>query len=304
MPGVKPKVGVWAGTVSQAWTRVRHKVLPPRCARPDCTSRRLPNLWTANSPLWFRGAWFCSPACAEPALRRYLDQLTASSPRPALPPHRMPLGLLLLSRGDLSERQLHLALDAQREDPARKIGEWLQVLQFVTEQQVLAALGVQWALPLLASPEAALPEPAPLLPAVLRRELRMVPVRFVESTRELYLATSQRVEHTILASIEHMLDSRILPCLVSERVLRSWLSPAHPGNEDLAQHFVRPTALSEIVRITSSYASRLRSGDIRVAFCGPYVWVRLGSGNHLAHLLFRPAESSLESLSLHQATAV
>lgn len=291
-----------AGALRQTWDRARRRVLPPRCSHGACRSRRLANLWTAKSPLWFRGSWFCSPSCAEPAIHRYLAQLAWAPLPPALPPHRVPLGLLLLSRGDVSESQLQLALDAQRQNQARKIGEWLQLLQFVTEQQVLAALGVQWALPLLASPEAVMPGAARLLPAVLRRELQLVPVRLVEATRELYLATSQRVEHTTLASIEHMLGCRVRPCLVSARVLRSWLSPAHPDNEDLAQHFVRPAPLSEIVRIISSYAARLRCEDVRIARCGPYLWVRLGGDQEPAHLLFRPAESSVASLP--QATAV
>jgi hypothetical protein len=108
---------------------------------------------------------------------------TSAAPRPAD-----------LSRGDVSDRQLQAALDAQRCGQPRKIGEWLQVLQFATERQVLTGLSVQWTLPLLSSPEAALPAPARLLPTVLRRELRLVPVRHVEATNELYLATWQRVE--------------------------------------------------------------------------------------------------------------
>src|SRR5579883_2214366 len=119
-----------AGALRQTWDRARRRVLPPRCSHGACRSRRLANLWTAKSPLWFRGSWFCSPSCAEPAIHRYLAQLAWAPLPPALPPHRVPLGLLLLSRGDVSESQLQLALDAQRQNQARKIGEWLQLLRF------------------------------------------------------------------------------------------------------------------------------------------------------------------------------
>ena len=212
----------------------------------------------------------------------------------------------MVSRGDVSDRQLQAALDAQRRGRPRKIGEWLQALQFATERQVLTGLSVQWTLPLLSSPEAALPAPARLLPAVLRRELRLVPVRFVEATNELYLATSQNVEHGLLNSVGSILGCSVLPCLVSERVMSVWIENTSTHEEDLAQQFERITNPAEIVRIASSYATRLHCEDLRIARCGSYLWVRLAHQTDKSHLLFRLAESSAEpvSASLHLDAAV
>ena len=209
----------------------------------------------------------------------------------------------MLSRGDLSERQLQTALDAQLRGQTRKIGEWLQALQFVTERQVLTGLSLQWSLPLLSSPETVLPAPARLLPAVLRRELGLVPVRFVDAANELYLATSQKVEHSLVSAIGSVLGYGILPCLVSERVMSSWIENAHRDDEDLAQLFDRLTR-SEMLRIISSYAARLKCEDLRIARCGPFLWVRLGHRAHASHLLFRLTESSAETAPLYLHAAV
>jgi hypothetical protein len=291
--------------VHRAWTRVRRKVLPLRCSWRACPSPRLSHLWSSQSPLWFGGAWYCSASCAEDAVLRHLDRLASTSPPPVRHQHRVPLGLLLLSRGDLSEQQLHRALEAQREDQTRKIGEWLQELQFASEQQVLTGLGLQWALPLLSSPESTLPGTARLLPAALRRELRLVPVRLVEPAKELYVATSERVDYALLAAIESLLDCRVVPCLVSERVMCSWLGSARITDEDLAQHFERATGPSEMARITCSYAARLHCEDLRIARCGSYIWVRLGHRRDVAHLLFRlPYSAALPVSSPHLPAAV
>jgi hypothetical protein len=305
MQGISPMPTALPTAVHRAWARIRRKVLPPRCSWRACPSRRLSHLWSSQCPLWFGGAWYCSPSCAEHAVLPHLDRLASTSPSPARHQHRVPLGLLLLSRGDVSEQQLHRALEAQREDQARKIGEWLQHLQFASEQQVLTGLGLQWALPLLSSPESALPGTARLLPAPLRRELRLVPLRLVDSVKELYVATSERVDYTLLAAIESMLDRRVVPCLVSERVMSSWLGSARIIDEDLAQHFERATGPAEMARITCSYASRLHCEDLRIARCRSYIWVRLGHRGDVAHLLFRlPGSAVLPVSSSHLPAAV
>jgi hypothetical protein len=51
----------------------------------------------------------------------------------------------MLAHGYLNETQWQTALEAQSRARQGKIGEWLQALHFVTERQVLTALGVQWA---------------------------------------------------------------------------------------------------------------------------------------------------------------
>ena len=56
----------------------------------------------------------------------------------------MPLGLILLSRGWISHRELQEALAAQRRSGNGRIGEWLGRLHGVSEETIAKALGIQW----------------------------------------------------------------------------------------------------------------------------------------------------------------
>ena len=284
---------------------LRYRVFPPRCSRSQCTSHRLTALWSPQCPVRFQDSWFCSSGCAEPAVRSRVEQLMAARTGAARHPNRIPLGLILLSRGDLSEGQLQAALEAQRTGQPRRIGEWVQILNFANEQQVLAGLGMQWAIPVLSTIPNGLHMCARLLPVELRRDLRLVPVRFVETTRELYVATSASVDYVVLHAIEQMLDCRVQPCLVGERVMSKWVETSCEHGEDPAQQFERVANPSEIVRITSSYAARLSSDDLRIVRCGPHIWVRLSRRNDVIHLVFRlaeaPAVSRLDSPELPAA---
>jgi hypothetical protein len=89
----------------------------------------------------------------------------------------------------------------------------MQPLHYVTERQVLTALGVQWACPLLAMKSPLELPSVPMLPWPLLHDLRLMPVRFFAARRLLYVAVSLRVEYAALASIEQMLNCQVIPCL-------------------------------------------------------------------------------------------
>jgi len=89
--------------------------------------------------------WFCSPACFEYGAQHKIVELLSARDKQEKPPTlRMPLGLLLLSRGILSHEQLKIALDHQRVSGAN-FGDVVQQLGFATQQQVTAAVAAQWA---------------------------------------------------------------------------------------------------------------------------------------------------------------
>ena len=99
-------------------------------------SRRSSNIQVHN-------ARYCVPACFEQELQRRFRKLNSAPGVTPRAPHRMPLGLLMLSRGDIDGQQLRAAVARQQEEGAGRIGEWMQSMGFVGEQQVTAALGAQ-----------------------------------------------------------------------------------------------------------------------------------------------------------------
>jgi len=137
----------WSRAGREFWRYCRAK-FAPSCAHPDCRNRRI--LWRCfrrkSAGVVIEGLRYCQEDCMECALTDALRRLRSVSPR-GFAPHRVPLGLVLLSREQLTAEQLRTGLEAQRSAGRGKIGEWLQTLGFASEQQVTCALARQWACP-------------------------------------------------------------------------------------------------------------------------------------------------------------
>jgi len=63
--------------------------------------------------------------------------------------HRIPLGLVLLEQGWITNDDLRSALTAQKDAGAGRLGNWLVRSRSASEEQVTRALGLQWGCPVL-----------------------------------------------------------------------------------------------------------------------------------------------------------
>ena len=124
----------------------------------------------------------------------------------------MPLGLLMLSRGDIDDAQLRAVTARQREQSTSRIGECMQQMGFVGERQVTTALGAQWACPVLAENVTALPCECPV-PYPLLHAFRMVPVSYVAATRIMLVAFSDEINYSALLAIEQALGCGTEACV-------------------------------------------------------------------------------------------
>jgi two-component system, OmpR family, copper resistance phosphate regulon response regulator CusR len=102
----------------------------------------------------------------------------------------------------------------------------------------------------------------------------------------LYIALCLRVDYIVLSAVEQMLDCRAVPCLVSDRVMNGLLEQAQNSRRVTEQVFDRISDSAEMARITGSYAARVGAEEVRIARCGPYIWVRLNTGHQATDLLF------------------
>ncbi len=245
-----------------------------------------------------QGSWYCGVECLKPALAAILErQRSASSGR--LPVHRIPLGLLLLSRQQLTPEQLRLGLAEQRSSGAGKIGEWLQRLGFVTELQVTGALARQWSCPVLrmGSVDFAFDRANTLaaIPHRLLEESQMIPADFSEVAGVLLVAFCEAVNHSALYAIERMLGYRTEACFVCPSVLRQALLSSKQIRRPDDVIFDRMEDFGEGARIVASYCAKLGTEQIRLARCGKHVWVRLqrGIGETVNLLLHFPGKSSV-----------
>jgi hypothetical protein len=222
------------------------------------------------------GSWYCRSECLEQAVKQILARDQIVSRREAGPSHRVPLGLLLLSRQQLTAEQLRTALAAQRDAGRGKIGEWLQRLGFSTESQITAALARQWSCPILRTGPGTFGgnRNAPI-PALLLESFQMIPVELAEATGTLLIAFSEGIDHSVLYAIEQMLGYRTEACLVSPSTLRKSLEALaqRRGPGDVV--FERMEDAGECAHIIASYSARIGAEHVRLARCGRHIWIRL-----------------------------
>ncbi len=257
-----------------------------------------------------QGARYCRTECLELALLEILGRARPVSGRATSASHRIPLGLLLLSRQQLTAAQLRTALETQRSagqsasgsgsGSKRKIGVWLQHLGFVTERQVTAALACQWSCPVLwAGPGVLGKSGFSLIPVLLLESFQMMPVELVEASGTLLMAFSEGIDYAVLNAIEQMLGYRTEACVVCPSTLQKSLEEQVHCRESSDVVFDRIESLGECARIVGSYIAKVEAEEVRFARCGKHLWIRLERLRHEAiNLVLRIPPGSSHSLAL------
>jgi hypothetical protein len=285
--------GRWAGRWVGQWAcQLKDQLLA--CNAADCSRSR--RAWHRISngagSMQLNGLRYCFPGCFEEELTRRFQEAESSSDSMPRPPHRVPLGLLMLSRGDIDAAQIRQALNAQRASGAGRIGEWIEKLGYAREHQVISALAAQWGCPVLRHLPARAADCG--VPYQLLNRFRMVPVHFARITRVLHVAFSGDIEYPVLLAIEQMLECKTAPCLAASAALGiavARIDEQEPKPEKVFEGARRP---DEMTRITSSYAARLGASQVRMVLCGEYLWIRIATETGPTNLLFArmPAETT------------
>ena len=249
---------------------------------PVCASRfcpRPPTLWqrwwARHEGIRLEDQWYCSLDCFQAGFFESLERAVFAQPRSMPRPNRLPLGLILLSQGEITNEQLHDALQQQRAAGAGRVGEWLVKLGAVTEEKVTAALAAQQGCPLLALSE---PHPVPETmhwPDLLVERYLAVPVLYSQPRSVLYVGFRERVDHSFLLSLEQMLHCRTQPCILPPATYRRQL-------EILAFTLQSETILIRerqdgvsMTRTIGNYAEQVRAQRCRLTCCDDLLWIRL-----------------------------
>lgn len=260
------------------------------CDDSACTSSG--RMWKRVSKrfrcLRIHGAQLCFPGCFERKLLQRFTRLLSVPPVNKRWAHRIPLGLMLLSRGDIDDAQLRKALAAQRAGGEGRIGDWMQRLGFIGEPQVTAALGLQWACPVLPRVPDICDDSR--LPAALVRRFHMAAVSYVAATRTMHVAFSDGIDYSVLLAIEQVLECRAEPCLAGQSALALLWARMDEAPRRSDQVFGNVRTPDEMTRITASYAAILKAQDVRLTRCAEFIWARVDAGEASANLLFPAAE--------------
>lgn len=206
--------------------------------------------------------------------------------------YRLPLGLLLLSKGLISAQHLQEALRSQRESQKGRLGDWLRQEGIVTEEQLTAALGVQWGLPVFHLAESAgFAECAVMAPLQIMDASRMALVHYMPTSRTLYAAFSDGIDFAALRALEQILACSTQPCVIGESEMTEALDQMRRLPRPDETVLECPRTPQELATTTREWVESNKADQARVAPCSEYVWVRIESGLRTGHLLFHLPES-------------
>jgi hypothetical protein len=187
--------------------------------------------------------------------------------------HRIPLGLAMLEQGWITGQQLREGLRMQKTAGGGRLGHWLVRQQYVSEQTVTRALGLQWhcpVLPLEFHDHAGLTS---LLPRLFLDAFGVLPLR-VAAGKILYLGFEDRLDPSLALAMERMTGLRVECGLVRESLFRDahtrMLNAQFPRVElvEAASEAALVFALTKAIERARPQESRL----VRVHDC---LWLRM-----------------------------
>ena len=281
----------WTARWVVQWTAWRSRVRAqrPACVGTDCSARTRGwgRLGSARDRVFLEGNAYCSVCLPQALAQRF------ATCHPALAParrsaHRIPLGLVLISRGWLTPEQLRAGLERQRHRGG-KLGESLRALGYVHEEEITAGLATQWACPVLYFRAFVAERHLRRVPLRLQELHSMLPVHYSEPAAILVLAFSNGVDYSVTQAVAGMLGCRIEPCLASETEVRRNLQALQGLDRAAEITFERIREAGEKSAITESYVERWGARRVRVAACGTSVWARLERPGQILDLVFEGA---------------
>lgn len=252
--------------------------------------------------IWLQGRWYCSLECFERDLSSYIGKVLVPCTQSCNPPNQIPLGLLMLSQGLITEDQLREALDRQRSANRGRIGEWLVRLGAVEEPEVTAALARQQGCPILTiPPEHCMPSQV-LLPDALVRICRGMPVLYRPGKSELYVGFVDSVKYDLLLALERTSECEARPCIIStslfENCLKNQGSRLGCDTVQVEQH----QDCRQIQQMVYDYVVQVGANRCSINLVDQYLWARMNRDDSpILDLLFR--RPSVESGAIWEAQA-
>jgi hypothetical protein len=246
--------------------------LVPHCSSLDChNGSGLASLLHRASGFWVNETeWYCGERCLEHALAQLARPCFAQHSAPVRT--TMPMGLMMLARGIISDRQLREALDLHHASGER-IGACLLGLGYISPSDISSVIATQWGCPVFPgnSIRAAC---SMLIPFSLAERYRMLPVHLAAPGNRLFVGFSDRVNHSALIAVERMLECETEACVIPEQDFKHALGQRKldTGSEVAVS---RPASAFEVASMIRSYAIQTGANAIRMQTTEGNVWTRL-----------------------------
>ncbi|HTV59230.1 MAG TPA: hypothetical protein VMJ93_10195 [Verrucomicrobiae bacterium] len=265
------------------------------CENPKCEFRNSLRryLRRREEGVFLQGRWYCSLDCFEVAITDVFVGLLRLRDEPLMRSNRVPIGLVLLGRGVITEAELKAALQAQKCEHPDRLGRWFIRLGIASAEDISIALAAQWGcayFPL--DRDLSYKDCTHLLPRALLESSNMLPVHYLPENHSLFLGFSHDIDHTTIYSIERLLGGRTQPCVVTEpamdRAMEELRSSARPEEIVFDKHWNPP----EMARTIRDYAVKLGADELRLARPRRFLWARLRASGRAWDIMFRlPSEN-------------
>lgn len=235
--------------------------------------------------------WYCSSFCFASAAEEELSELVTSGQDRPSRVERMPLGLMLISRGLLTSAQLREVRETQKEEGG-EIGEILVRRGTVSEKELTAVRATQWGCPVFEVPKH-VTQPNVHIPSTLMQFYSVIPLHYVAATNLLLVGFVHGVEYGLLYAIEKMTGCKTQPCFVTPsdfQIQMQQRKKMQPQGGETALNEVKfedVHSSAEIASILCSYGVHLEADEATIEKCKEYLWARLKSGPKEVDLLFK-----------------
>jgi hypothetical protein len=257
------------------------------CAR----SMALRQLAARKAGIRMRDIWYCSSACFTSVAEREFSELLKLGVEQGSHAARTPLGLILISRGQLTKEQLREAADESKEFGG-EIGDLLVRRGVVTERQVTSVRAAQWGCAVFTMPKQL--EPARVhVPMKFIKAYSAMPLHYVAGRKLLLVGFVQAVEYGLLYAIEQITGCKTQPCFVTPTEFKTLMEmqeqTAPQSEETPASEIIFDSVHSpeEMARILCSHGVELEAEEAAIAKCKDFLWARLVSGAKQLDLLFK-----------------
>lgn len=198
--------------------------------RATCGNLACRSGWTfpwkgRNHPI-FEDKWACTTKCLLAMVQAAISREVGDGQREGVDlrhRHRVPLGLLLLAQGWITQPQLQKALEAQRAhgegQSGAKIGDWLVSQCGLGPEMVTRGLSVQWQCPVLTTEGFSPAAMALALPKAFIERFGVLPLR-IAGSKILYVVFQDHLDASSAFAAERMSGLRTESGLVVEERFR------------------------------------------------------------------------------------
>lgn len=268
------------------WNHVR-----ARCALPTCHNKLLMRpVPRQGTGIQVGEHWYCSVDCFATAARTPLESLAQARGAETLAQPRLSLGLVMLAKGYLTEEQLRSALD-RSERRGEDLETALKKLGLASDKQLAAARGAQWGCPVLADDCAAQPVVVDI-PRTFLREFQAVPLYYSQQSKRLVMGFAQKVEHSLLGSIEEVTGCRAEACLLTPAEFEAQMERVTlpPDYEEMIVE--KPGTPAQMAKTLGGVALEVTASAASFVQCRSWVWARVTGKRRTIDVLFARTETA------------